>query len=269
MSARHGDATPLDVDLDSVTFAAKWNQGASGRSGAILGFKVDTREAVDVLVAALAAEGVPVQQEPYDAFWGARYAVVSDPDGNGVGIMSPVDPARRHEGPPVVSPPADDAIDVVIEIPTGSRNKYEYDHEKHVIRLDRRLFTATTYPADYGFVPDTLAGDGDPLDALVLVADPTFPGCVVRVRILGMFSMSDEKGVDAKLICVLEHDPQWDGAHDIDDVPEHLRNEIAHFFSIYKDLEPEKSVEVQGFADRPAPWRSSSCARSPTVRSRR
>ena len=149
-----------------------------------------------------------------------------------------------------MSVPPDDAIDVVIEIPTGSRNKYEYDHEMHVIRLDRRLFTATTYPADYGFVPDTLAGDGDPLDALVLVADPTFPGCVVRARILGMFSMSDEKGVDAKLICVLEHDPQWDGAHDIDDVPEHLRNEIAHFFSIYKDLEPEKSVEVQGFAGR-------------------
>ncbi len=145
---------------------------------------------------------------------------------------------------------SDEAIDVVIEIPTGSRNKYEYDHVQHVIRLDRRLFTATTYPADYGFVPETLAGDGDPLDALALVADPTFPGCVVRVRILGMFSMRDEKGVDAKLICVLEHDPQWDGAKDIGDVPEHLRNEIAHFFSIYKDLEPEKSTEVQGFADR-------------------
>jgi inorganic pyrophosphatase len=143
-----------------------------------------------------------------------------------------------------------EAIDVVIEIPTGSRNKYEYDHEKHVIRLDRRLFTATTYPADYGFVPETLAGDEDPLDVLVLVTDPTFPGCVVRVRILGMFSMRDEKGVDAKLISVLEHDPQWDGASDIDDVPEHLRNEIAHFFSIYKDLEPMKSTEVQGFEDR-------------------
>ena len=113
----------------------------------------------------------------------------------------------------------DDAIDVVIEIPTGSRNKYEYDHENHVIRFDRRLFTATTYPADYGFVPDTLAGDGDPLDALVLVADPTFPGCLVRARILGVFSMRDEKGVDAKLICVLDHDPQWDGADDIEDVP--------------------------------------------------
>jgi catechol 2,3-dioxygenase-like lactoylglutathione lyase family enzyme len=99
VSANQGDATPLDVDLDSVSFAAKWNQGASGRSGTVLGFKVDTREAVDALVASLAAEGVPIQQEPYDAFWGARYAVVSDPDGNAVGIMSPVDPARRDEGP--------------------------------------------------------------------------------------------------------------------------------------------------------------------------
>jgi inorganic pyrophosphatase len=149
-----------------------------------------------------------------------------------------------------MSASAGDSVDVVIEIPTGSRNKYEYDHERHVIRLDRRLFTATTYPADYGFVPDTLAGDGDPLDVLVLVADPTFPGCLVRVRILGMFSMRDEAGIDAKLIAVIAHDPQWDGASDIDDVPEHLRNEIAHFFSIYKDLEPHKTTEVQGFVDR-------------------
>ena len=145
-----------------------------------------------------------------------------------------------------------DAVEVVIEIPTGSRNKYEYDHEQHVIRLDRRLFTATTYPADYGFVPDTLAGDGDPLDVLVLVTDPTFPGCVVRVRILGMFSMRDEKGPDDKLIAVIAHDPQWDGATDIDDVPEHLRNEIAHFFSIYKDLEPHKQTQVTGYVDRKA-----------------
>jgi inorganic pyrophosphatase len=144
----------------------------------------------------------------------------------------------------------DEFVEVVIEIPMGSRNKYEYDHDRHVIRLDRRLFTSTSYPADYGFVPDTLAGDGDPLDVLALVADPTFPGCMLRVRILGMFSMYDEKGVDAKLITVLAHDPQWDEARDIDDVPAHLRNEIAHFFSIYKDLEPEKSVEVQGFHDR-------------------
>jgi inorganic pyrophosphatase len=144
------------------------------------------------------------------------------------------------------------AIDVVIEIPTGSRNKYEYDHENHVIRLDRRLFTATTYPADYGFVPDTLSKDGDPLDALVLVADPTFPGCVVRARVLGVFFMRDEAGLDAKLLTVLEHDPQWDGANDIADLPQHLLNEIEHFFSIYKDLEPEKHTEVMGFADKSA-----------------
>ena len=142
------------------------------------------------------------------------------------------------------------AIDVVIEIPTGSRNKYEYDHENHVIRLDRRLFTATAYPADYGFVPDTLSKDGDPLDVLVLVADPTFPGCVVRVRILGVFFMRDEAGLDAKLVSVLEHDPQWDDAHDIGDLPGHLLNEIEHFFSIYKDLEPEKHTEVMGFKGR-------------------
>jgi inorganic pyrophosphatase len=148
----------------------------------------------------------------------------------------------------------DDAsiVDVVVEIPTGSRNKYEYDHENHVIRLDRRLFTATAYPADYGFVADTLSNDGDPLDALVLVADPTFPGCVVRSRILGVFFMRDEAGLDAKLMTVLEHDPQWDQARDIDDLPDHLLNEIEHFFSIYKDLEPEKSTEVMGFEGRDA-----------------
>jgi inorganic pyrophosphatase len=151
-----------------------------------------------------------------------------------------------------VSDPSTSAVDIVIEIPTGSRNKYEYDHENHVIRLDRRLFTATTYPADYGFVPDTLSDDGDPLDALVLVADPTFPGCVVRARILGVFLMRDEAGLDAKLMTVLEHDPQWDGANDIADLPQHLLNEIEHFFSIYKDLEPEKHTEVMGFDNRAA-----------------
>jgi catechol 2,3-dioxygenase-like lactoylglutathione lyase family enzyme len=99
VSARNREATPPDVDLDSERFAGKWNTGWSGGAGVILGFKVDTREEVDALVASLAAEGVPVQQEPYDAFWGARYAVVGDPDGNGVGIMSPVDPQQRHEAP--------------------------------------------------------------------------------------------------------------------------------------------------------------------------
>jgi inorganic pyrophosphatase len=151
-----------------------------------------------------------------------------------------------------VSEPIETVVDVVVEIPTGSRNKYEYDHKNHVIRLDRRLFTATTYPADYGFIEHTLSKDGDPLDALVLVADPTFPGCVVRARILGVFFMRDEAGLDAKLLTVLEHDPQWDGAQDIEDLPPHLLSEIEHFFSIYKDLEPDKSTEVMGFENRAA-----------------
>ncbi len=101
-------------------------------------------------------------------------------------------------------------FDVVIEIPRGSRNKYEYDHERHVIRLDRRLFSATVYPSDYGFVPDTLAGDGDPLDVLVLLDDPTFPGCWIEVRAVGVFWMEDEKGPDAKILCVPSHDPNYD-----------------------------------------------------------
>jgi inorganic pyrophosphatase len=145
-------------------------------------------------------------------------------------------------------------IDVIVEIPAGSRNKYEYDHERHLIRLDRRLFTATAYPADYGFVPETLAEDGDPLDAMVLLADPTFPGCLLRVRILGVFWMRDEAGADAKLLTVLEHDPNWDQAHDLGDVPGHLLSEIEHFFSIYKDLEPGKRTDVRGFEGAEAAW---------------
>jgi len=146
----------------------------------------------------------------------------------------------------------EDTLEVIVEIPRGSRNKYEYDHERHVIRLDRRLFTATVYPADYGFVPDTLAADGDPLDALVLVEDPTFPGCLVTVRVLGVFWMSDEAGPDAKLITVVARDPVWDGASDLEDLPVHLLEEIAHFFSIYKDLEPGKRTDTRGYEGRQA-----------------
>jgi inorganic pyrophosphatase len=146
----------------------------------------------------------------------------------------------------------EETIDVIVEIPAGGRNKYEYDHERHLIRLDRRLFTATAYPADYGFVPDTVSLDGDPLDALVLLADPTFPGCLVRVRLLGVFWMHDEKGPDAKLITVLEHDPNWDQASDLGDVPKHLLAEIEHFFRIYKDLEPGKQTVIDGFEGKAA-----------------
>ena len=134
-------------------------------------------------------------------------------------------------------------FDVTIEIPKGQRNKYEMDHHTGRIRLDRRLFTSTSYPADYGFVENTLGGDGDPLDALVLLDEPTFPGCLIRVRALGMFRMTDEAGPDEKLLCVVAGDPRQAHLQGIDDVSEFDRLEIQHFFEVYKDLEPGKSVE--------------------------
>jgi inorganic pyrophosphatase len=139
-----------------------------------------------------------------------------------------------------------DFIDVVVEIPKGSRNKYEYDHERGVMRLDRRLLSAMTYPADYGFIPDTLGEDGDPLDAMVLVDDPTFPGCWLKARPIGIFWMEDEAGPDAKIICVPD-DPFWEGIADIDGLTDALRAEIEHFFDVYKTLEPEKSSSTKGF----------------------
>jgi inorganic pyrophosphatase len=145
-------------------------------------------------------------------------------------------------------------IDVIVEIPAGNRNKYEYDHERHLIRLDRRLLTATTYPADYGFVPDTLAKDGDPLDALVILDEPTFPGCLVRVRVIGVFWMRDEAGPDAKLITILEHDPMRPNTRDLSDLQPHLLKEFEHFFQIYKELEPGKHTETTGFEGADAAW---------------
>jgi inorganic pyrophosphatase len=141
-------------------------------------------------------------------------------------------------------------FDVVIEIPKGSRNKYEVDHASGRIRLDRTLFTATQYPADYGFIEGTLGQDGDPLDALVLLTEPTFPGCLVRVRAIGMFRMTDEKGPDDKVLCVPANDPRQAALQDIGDMPEFERLEIKHFFEVYKDLEPGKSVEGANWVGR-------------------
>ncbi|MEM8893150.1 MAG: inorganic diphosphatase [Bacteroidota bacterium] len=141
---------------------------------------------------------------------------------------------------------SDLSIDVVVEIPKGSRNKYEYDHEKNVIRLDRMIFSSMFYPSDYGFVPDTLALDGDPLDVLVLVTEPTFPGCVIEVRPIGIFNMTDEKGPDAKVLCVPVSDPNWDKIRELSDVNPHLIREIEHFFQVYKDLE-KKKVGIEGW----------------------
>ena len=145
-------------------------------------------------------------------------------------------------------------FDVVIEIPRGSRNKYEYDHDAHVIRLDRRLFSATVYPADYGFVPDTLALDGDPLDVLVLLEDPTFPGCWIEVHAIGVFWMEDEKGPDAKLLCVPLHDPTYGEVRDVSDLPQRLLDEIEQFFDVYKTLEPEKNALTRGYDGRDAAY---------------
>ncbi|HWG02419.1 MAG TPA: inorganic diphosphatase [Trebonia sp.] len=143
-------------------------------------------------------------------------------------------------------------VEVVVEIPQGSRNKYEMDHKTGRIRLDRMLFTSTVYPMDYGFVPDTLAEDGEPLDALVWLDEPTFPGCIVQVRPVAVFWMHDEHGPDAKILTVCAHDPRMHGIHDLADVPPHLTAEIGHFFDIYKELEPGKSTDVRGWQDRAA-----------------
>ena len=121
--------------------------------------------------------------------------------------------------------------------------------------LDRRLFTATTYPADYGFVPDTLGGDGDPLDALVLLEDPVYPGVWVEARPVGVLYMRDEAGEDAKLICVPPKEPRWADVNDLDDLSPALRAEIQHFFEVYKALEPDKYSSALGMAGRDAAWR--------------
>ena len=141
-------------------------------------------------------------------------------------------------------------FDVTIEIPKGQRNKYEVDHETGRIRLDRMLFTSTRYPADYGYVEGTLGEDGDPLDALVLLEEPTFPGCLIRARTIGLFHMRDEAGGDDKLLCVPAGDPRLTHIQDLDDVSEFDRLEIQHFFETYKDLEPGKSVEGAHWAGR-------------------
>ncbi|WGK65481.1 inorganic diphosphatase [Croceiramulus getboli] len=140
------------------------------------------------------------------------------------------------------------SFDVLIEIPKGSRNKYEYDFELKKIRYDRMIFSSMMYPADYGFIPETLALDGDPLDVLVLVTEPTFPGCVIEVKPIGVFHMADEKGPDEKVICVPVSDPISSRVNDLNELNDHLIKEIEHFFQVYKDLE-KKKVDVGGWGD--------------------
>ncbi len=143
-------------------------------------------------------------------------------------------------------------FDVLVEIPKGERNKYEVDHESGRMRLDRMLFTSTQYPSDYGYIENTLGQDGDPLDALVLLGQPTFPGCLIKCRAIGMFRMTDEAGGDDKVLCVPATDPRQAHLKDIHDVSKFDRLEIQHFFEVYKDLEPNKSVEGADWVDRAA-----------------
>jgi inorganic pyrophosphatase len=156
-----------------------------------------------------------------------------------------------HDVPPGADPP--DRMTVLVEIPRGSRNKYELDKETGSYRLDRVLYSAVHYPGDYGFFPGTYAQDDDPLDALVMLTEPTFPGCAIAVRPIALFLMSDRDEMDEKILCVPEKDPLFAGYRDIDHVPEHFLKEVEHFFSIYKDLE---AVRVT-----PLGWKDAAAAR--------
>ena len=145
--------------------------------------------------------------------------------------------------------PDDDALLCFVEIPKGSRNKYEWDPKTGAITLDRFLFSSMVYPTDYGFIPDTLALDGDALDAMVCVSEPTFPGCVIPVKPIALFKMRDEKGIDDKVICVPLKDPNWNEHERLEDLPTQLQEEISHFFAVYKTLE-QKDVTVDGWYSR-------------------
>jgi inorganic pyrophosphatase len=141
------------------------------------------------------------------------------------------------------------ALHCLVEIPKGSRNKYEWDEELQAIKLDRFLFSSVVYPTDYGFIPDTCGEDGDPLDAMVCVSEPTFPGCVIPVKVIALFRMRDDKGIDDKVCCVPLSDPNWNHMETLTDLPQPLRDEISHFYSIYKQPEG-KHVMVDGWYSR-------------------
>jgi inorganic pyrophosphatase len=144
---------------------------------------------------------------------------------------------------------------VVVEIPRGGRAKFEIDPDSGTIWLDRILSTSTFYPAEYGFVIGTAAGDDDPLDAVVLLEEETVPGCHIRARPIGVLTMSDEHGIDPKLLCVAIGDPTMGAMTDVTDVAPHLLEEIEHFFRVYKQLEPSAHVETSG-------WHGADAARS-------
>jgi inorganic pyrophosphatase len=139
-------------------------------------------------------------------------------------------------------------VNMIVEIPQGSSNKYEYDHELEVFRLDRTLYSPLHYPFDYGWICQTMAEDGDPLDILVITSQPTFPGCLIAARPLGVLLMRDEKGPDEKILSVAAADPRFAKMEHLADLPAHILKEIVHFFDIYKELE-EKETLVLGWQD--------------------
>ncbi len=145
---------------------------------------------------------------------------------------------------------AEEPLICMVEIPMGSRNKYEYDPERKAIKLDRFVSAAVVYPTDYGFIPETLGLDGDELDVLVCVSEPTFPGCLVPARPIGMFCMVDENGKDDKVVCVPINDPRWNIYFECEELPKSVRDEIFHFFSVYKDLDLERHSEPSGWLGR-------------------
>jgi len=148
---------------------------------------------------------------------------------------------------------APEVINAVIEIPSEGINKYEYDKKLHVFKLDLNLYSPVHYPGDYGFIPSTLAADGDPLDVLVLVDTPSFPGCIQEVRPIGVLEMLDQGVADEKVLCVGKNNPRYQDVWNYSEIYPHMLKEITHFFAIYKDLEG-KRVEVKG-------WRDASFAR--------
>lgn len=146
-------------------------------------------------------------------------------------------------------PPGPDVprvVYVVVEIPKRSRNKYEYDKQGGFIKLDRVLYSPLHYPGDYGFIPRTLHSDGDPLDVLVMTNEPTFSGCVIEARPLGIFHLLDKDKLDDKILAVPHTDPLFDSYRSLEDLPPHFLDEMAHFFSVYKDLE-QVEVKAQGW----------------------
>jgi len=147
-----------------------------------------------------------------------------------------------------VGPKVPEIVNAIIEIPADGTTKYEYDKTLHVFRLDRNLFSPVHYPGDYGFIPSTLGDDGDPLDVLVLVDTPSFPGCLQEVRPIGALEMIDGGEGDEKILCVGEGNPRYKDVFNYSDIYPHILKEITHFFSIYKDLE-NKTVEVRGWHD--------------------